>query len=138
MLKLSFFASFTQVLVYSKGASECFITSRHREVIQMIPNCATSSIIKTSSIRSLSNSSLLETKLNQEYNSNSNSTANRNSLLHLKLANKYIPEEICKLSNMAVIGFNLSSINNVIFNKSKSSFVQEMIDNQMSLRDMFL
>lgn len=79
----------------------------------------------------------MDKELNANYNKNSTTSIYHN-LLELKINKKPIPENICKASNLAIIGFNLSGINHVIFNQNKSLGVKEMMLNQMGIRDVYL
>lgn len=79
----------------------------------------------------------MEYLLNAIYNTTSTNSIHKH-LLDLKLQKKNITDDIWKLSNTAITDFNLSGIYNVIFNSTKSSFVKEMILNQLEIRDFYL
>ncbi|XP_065201155.1 torso-like protein [Planococcus citri] len=127
-----------QVLVYPKETLHCFVVNeKDNEVTGMYLDCVLNRIVRHGKIKTLSNTFQMEQLFNEIYNANSTSSHHKH-LLDLKLQKVNISDDVCKLSNMAITGFSLSGIYNVIFNSTKSLFVKEMILNQMEIRDFYL
>lgn len=79
----------------------------------------------------------MEDTLNSKYKDSQSPKYSNILLMKEDYKNSYL-EDLCKLQNNTVTGFNLTGINNFIQDRNKSTYVQEVLDNQMKLRDLYV
>lgn len=121
-----------QLFALPKNRYPCLKQFESDFVYEDILRCANASEIWPGFIKSLSNSKMTEAAFNNAYKNNQKWYSN---LFVAKYQNfgRYV-----RLPEKPVLtGFNLTAISDVI-PKPKSSFVHEVINNQMSLRELYL
>lgn len=93
--------------------------------------CANATEILPGFIKTLSNSKMIEAVFNNAYKSNQKWYSNLFVAKYQNFGRHTLPEK------PVLTGFNLSAISDVI-PQSKSSFMHEVINNQMKLRELYL
>ena len=100
--------------------------------LEDLHKCANGSHIHPGRIKALGDPQTLEHHLNTRYK-------NKKYEVSTIFSAKKKFSDVCETTdNLAITGFSLSTVSDLIRDRQKSMFVREVIDNQMKLRELVL